>query len=520
MKTAVLLASTLYFLATHALRDKIDTTRGFTKRSLVTTGDIIEGKIQFENMHLKYAAEDPKPVSDEEKASYLGYVQMRDKFVLDYANEDPMNFRPDIKDYYVIASKRGFLLNFAATLMLILGLWVFALRIGYGDCGGYKTMVRKPTKSDRYVVQVVGIIGLSLFFYGAIYTSYFLVKDRSSDQTVYKSLQFLNADQIKKIDNAIATIKSINKHYLRVFYSTVSIELFKIGNFLDPIRPEYARSLEKAQIFAEEFFKKPKTSLTTKFLFMAAAVVCCITAFGYAYKNRRVLVSLGLAFVLIMSMYINVNAIADAFNIWSVSLDLCKQTLYAFDHDKGLIKDRYNDGFSEILTCLSYDNKKRVSSQLNSLDIAKNTVHQLMMVYFDQTPYAVDMQKNFNSALGAHQSYKDVEHVIKGLVNETQEVKNQLMSYLKLTETLNEEYKNLMYLKRCEALTEWISQVNNHVCQKGVSYQYNLMWGLAMIFLSTVLIAACLFLSENIIRGLYNEEIQYVKTNRLRHDWN
>lgn len=29
-----------------------------------------------------------------------------------------------------------------------------------------------------------------------------------------------------------------------------------------------------------------------------------------------------------------------------------------------------------------------------------------------------------------------------------------------------------------------------------------------------------IFLSENVIRGIYNEEIKYVKTNKLRYDWN
>ena len=43
---------------------------------------------------------------------------------------------------------------------------------------------------------------------------------------------------------------------------------------------------------------------------------------------------------------------------------------------------------------------------------------------------------------------------------------------------------------------------------------------LAIAILGLLIISIGVYLSENIIWGIYNEEIQYVKTNKSRYDWN
>lgn len=46
------------------------------------------------------------------------------------------------------------------------------------------------------------------------------------------------------------------------------------------------------------------------------------------------------------------------------------------------------------------------------------------------------------------------------------------------------------------------------------------MWLLFGAIIGIFIIACGIYLSENVIRGIYNEEIKYVKTNKLRYDWN
>ena len=46
------------------------------------------------------------------------------------------------------------------------------------------------------------------------------------------------------------------------------------------------------------------------------------------------------------------------------------------------------------------------------------------------------------------------------------------------------------------------------------------MWLLFGAIIGIFIIGSGIYLSENVIRGIYNEEIKYVKTNKLRYDWN
>ena len=46
------------------------------------------------------------------------------------------------------------------------------------------------------------------------------------------------------------------------------------------------------------------------------------------------------------------------------------------------------------------------------------------------------------------------------------------------------------------------------------------MWLLFGAIIGIFIIATGVYLAENVIRGIYNEEIKYVKTNKLRYDWN
>lgn len=89
--------------------------------------------------------------------------------IIDIPNEDSKIFAVDNDDYWYVASKRGSLFQYVGIYCMFFLFWVYYLRISKGHCGGYKTIVRKPTKETRHgriktiiigtVILCVGIAG-------------------------------------------------------------------------------------------------------------------------------------------------------------------------------------------------------------------------------------------------------------------------------------------------------------------------------------------------------------------------
>lgn len=75
-------------------------------------------------------------------------------------------------------------------------------------------------------------------------------------------------------------------------------------------------------------------------------------------------------------------------------------------------------------------------------------------------------------------------------------------------------------LDYCQKQKEWAHEVNTELCGKGINWEFNSMTLLLLSIVSLFLLGTAVFLSENVIRGLFNEEIKYVKTNKQRYDWN
>ena len=80
--------------------------------------------------------------------------------------------------------------------------------------------------------------------------------------------------------------------------------------------------------------------------------------------------------------------------------------------------------------------------------------------------------------------------------------------------------KDLNSLSQCSQQRAWVNEVNKDLCGKGLKWQFYAM--IFMLFTISALfsLGVGVFLSENVIRGIYNEEIKYIKTNKLRYDWN
>ena len=108
--------------------------------------------------------------------------------ILDFPSEDPKVFRPQYSDYWYISSKRGFIFNLLAICSLLFIFWVFILRIAMGECGGYKTIIRKPKKALRHEKIKIILFGC-LIFAGTICGSlYFSIKDFEDSKFLGKSL--------------------------------------------------------------------------------------------------------------------------------------------------------------------------------------------------------------------------------------------------------------------------------------------------------------------------------------------
>lgn len=90
------------------------------------------------------------PLSKSMVENVLRYAVINDKLILDLPSEDTKIFSVQNDNYFYVASKRGMLFQLAAILSLFFIFWVFYLRISKGHCGGYKTMIRKPSKELRH----------------------------------------------------------------------------------------------------------------------------------------------------------------------------------------------------------------------------------------------------------------------------------------------------------------------------------------------------------------------------------
>ncbi len=212
-----------------------------------TSGNGNISKVNFQTLHLQireiYFGE-----FKEERRELNYYKMIKNKLILDFPNEDPKMLRIEEDDYWYVVFKRGYIFNVIAIFFLCFIFWIFVLRIAFGECGGYKTIVRKPSKSARYNVLLTVEVGLAIFVISAVFCNYFMIKDRDYSKIIGKSLVDRNEQQlnyiINKHDNILERgvmedLKQINKSNMDILYSSSSYERFKIGNYLYKVIPGY-----------------------------------------------------------------------------------------------------------------------------------------------------------------------------------------------------------------------------------------------------------------------------------------
>ena len=92
--------------------------------------------------------------------------------------------------------------------------------------------------------------------------------------------------------------------------------------------------------------------------------------------------------------------------------------------------------------------------------------------------------------------------------------------FLDTFKELNTLYTSLDSIASCHYMKTWAESANQKTCSDSINKEFYLLFVLGAAILGLIVLGVGVYLSENIIRGIYNEEIQYVKTNKLRFDWN
>lgn len=133
------------------------------------------------------------------------------------------------------------------------------MRISKGNCGGYKTKVRKPSKELRHNrIKIVIISSIfTIIFLGT--TIFCLAKASKITNFLGTSLIDKNNFQYQLVnklnqDSISARIKFINQAKYEVKNSDVNFEYFKVGYFLKTVVKEYKKSLDNSIEFRKNFF--------------------------------------------------------------------------------------------------------------------------------------------------------------------------------------------------------------------------------------------------------------------------
>lgn len=85
---------------------------------------------------------------------------------------------------------------------------------------------------------------------------------------------------------------------------------------------------------------------------------------------------------------------------------------------------------------------------------------------------------------------------------------------------LDDILKELKSLQDCSLQKDWSYEVNQELCDKGLRFEFYAMIFLLMAISAMFPLSVAIFLTENVIKGIYQEESRYVKTNKQRYDWN
>jgi len=73
-------------------------------------------------------------------------------------------------------------------MIMLFVIWIFTIRVGLGECGGFKTYIRKPLKQDRRRAFLIIYSGFAIFLTFSICSAVYMHKDRNANVKVAEKL--------------------------------------------------------------------------------------------------------------------------------------------------------------------------------------------------------------------------------------------------------------------------------------------------------------------------------------------
>lgn len=506
-------------------REKIITVTSGSKPKFVTTGNGNLNELTYSTFKSSLNPNLGYTVSDELKSQLALFKRIKNALIVDFSNEDPKEFLISDANYFKVASKRGFVFTTLAILLAVLLFGVFYIRLFHGNCGGYNTIIKKPTKSERYRVFTRISLGLLLFVVGFGFTSFFSFRDRKHSLKAAQDLSARNTQQTNALQKINSEIVKINQIKFNVIYSVLSYENFQVGSFVEEIGVQYTNSQKKALEVNQILLVGTKNNLLIKLLMIVGVTVVLLISWLYSYKHRYLTNAMLLSFLLGLVGVYMMHCLGSSFNYFSIFTELCEQSASAFDPEKADLRIRFNNCFQSFLTCLDQRETELLTAQINSFLIAENTLLIILRNFIRSNP-----KENIDSFDGL-KNYDDLNKHENKLIRliKDRSASNEPFDYLfriNLEHVIDsalkipEIYKEAEDLHNCKQLKEWNNSLNRGVCSEGLLGQFYALITFLLAFLGLCLIINGMYSSENVIRGLYNEEIKYVKTNKLRYDWN
>ena len=514
------LALLLLFISYTAQRTQIITYSPINTNQFKTTGNVNTQNINFEKLHTPFNL----PVSGRPNVMIIKSVNesvfIRNALTLDLANEDPKRFNPNSKSYWQIILKRGYLFNIIGLMCLITVFGMFFLRMAFGDCGGYKWKTRKSVKKDRYFLHAINMIGFFVFLLGFGYTAYYMTVERDMVTHMSNDLIERNLRQVSKAENLHNFIDEINKSKHNVMYSAMSFEKFTIGNYIKDLTKAYEKSKNSAENLIKNFFETSSIFINTRTLFILLIIFFSVFAFIYTYKKRKKGSSLALSVVLTFTLVLCFNSIAAIFNIWSVYVDICDESIRVFSHGRPDLRYNPNNPFDGMITCLNSKEKQLLANQRTSLLIGQNAIILMLKNYFDIEDKGIVMEGLMDNVDSIDRYFVRLVKSLKVTTERNGQSYVKLRNYLMLIKDINMNLREIEELSDCLELKEFLVNFNTHMCTSGMDAHYNIMCGYFTMAFGIAMLLGCFYLTENVIHSLFNEEFQYVKTNKLRYDWN
>lgn len=315
--------------------------------------------------------------------------------------------------------------------------------------------------------------GVLIFIVSLSLNVYYTRKDNSSTKELAFSIVKANKKQLVSFDAIKKIIERVNNMKLNVRFSQISLEKFRLGNFLEGINTELQTSYQKAKYLQNDFFYSNKNGNYLRILLISLSVLIILFLFIVIYKRRQLSMSLILTACMVLLMIFSLNSLGILFTNFSINVEICDQAIKIFNPKYGDIRFRMNQHFNEFLTCFSFKGKQSLKIQMTSNMIAVNSVLIILKNFFaieNNTFVSKGYFDNVNSALeNKTEVLEKLEDVLNKGDSESYYLISNYLNMLSLLNTLNVKIENLM---SCQYLKSWARDINKSMCRYGLNYQF------------------------------------------------